>query len=189
MNKYESFGNRLESLMKKYNILQKDLGNVIGVSRSYISHFCNGLYLPNREQFNQIMKYFDNHGMDDDDFNNLNILYGQHMLGSDAMKTIMSAAIASRPPAPTIEQVRRATGVPSASKSGMEKYYKMKIAVLNIEQLRTLCIYLFERVKEEQLSDAMLCLDDLARIKPLTVHEESTEYKSDNTAKKVKIDR
>ena len=52
-------GERINSVLLKKNILQKDLAKAIGVTDNTISFYCNGSRVPNHEQLIKIAKFLD----------------------------------------------------------------------------------------------------------------------------------
>ena len=61
------FSYNLKLILKKYNIKNSDLAEILGVSASQITHYKKGVNQFNVQQFEQVGEYLDLRGVSDDD--------------------------------------------------------------------------------------------------------------------------
>ncbi len=158
------FGSFLKWLFMKYRIRNLDIAKCLGVSSSHFSRIFAGETLPSADLYEKMFDYLYNKITDDEQMK-LGELYIEDKTNCAVKNTL------TRPIKPSREMLRAATGVPTAKRAGMEKYLKAKISKLNTGELGDLCIFLFERVNDNQISDAMMYLDDLCLRRKIIINQ------------------
>lgn len=53
----ERFANELRMVLKFNNIRQADIADAIGLKQQYISNYCNGFAIPDKEKYNKILDF------------------------------------------------------------------------------------------------------------------------------------